>query len=130
LGLSKDIPTSDSQTATLAPSNAADSDSATFLKPTVTDSSSTTRSLVNLNLVHTDTLDAVLETVDEDETLDEEETLSEVFQILDNMKNGRINDSEIPFQLEGLLSANLPVSAEDVTVAFDMDEVFIEEDDY
>jgi hypothetical protein len=37
---------------------------------------------------------------------------------------------EIPFQLEGLLSANLPVSAEDVTVAFDMDEVFIEEDDY
>jgi hypothetical protein len=49
--------------------------------------------------------------------LDEEETLSEVFQILDNLENGRIEDS-------------LPrTSAEDV--AFDMDEVIsIEEDDY
>ena len=53
-----------------------------------------------------------------DEIIDDEETLqvSEVFQILDNMENGRIEDS-------------LPrTSAEDV--AFDMDEIIIEEDDY
>ena len=46
----------------------------------------------------------------------EEETFSEVFQVLDNMENGPIEES-------------LPrTSAEDV--AFDMDEVIIEEDDY
>ena len=53
-----------------------------------------------------------------DEIIDDEETLqvSEVFQILDNMENGRIEDS-------------LPrTSAEDV--AFDRDEIIIEEDDY
>ena len=53
-----------------------------------------------------------------DEIIDDEETLqvSEVFQILNNMENGRIEDS-------------LPrTSAEDV--AFDRDEIIIEEDDY
>ena len=53
-----------------------------------------------------------------DEIIDDEETLqvSEVFQILDSMENGRIEDS-------------LPrTSAEDV--AFDRDEIIIEEDDY
>ena len=34
----------------------------------------------------------MLETVGEEEILDEEETLSEVFQILDNLENGRIED--------------------------------------
>jgi hypothetical protein len=34
----------------------------------------------------------MLETVGEEEILDEEETLSEVFQILDNLVNGRIED--------------------------------------
>ena len=59
-----------------------------------------------------------METVDEEEILEEEESFSEVFQILNNMENGRIDDS-------------LPrTSAEDV--AFDMDEVFIasEDNDY
>ena len=60
------------------------------------------------------------EIVNEEEILEEGnnegETLSEVFQILDNMENGQIDKS-------------LPrTSAEDV--AFDMDEVIIEEDDY
>ena len=59
-------------------------------------------------------------TVDEEEILEEgnneEETFNEVFQILDNMESGRIVES-------------LPrTSAEDV--AFDMDEVIIEEEDY
>ena len=51
--------------------------------------------------------------MDEGETLvDEEETVSEVFQILVNLENGRIDDS-----LPG-------TSAEDVS--FDMDEAIIE----
>ena len=101
----------------------ADSDSATFINPTASASASGTNSTTrNLQVFHadsqagSDTQDALLETVDE--ILDDEETLhvSEVFQILDNMENGRIEDS-------------LPrTSAEDV--AFDMDEIIIEEDDY
>jgi hypothetical protein len=78
-----------------------------------------------LNLIDVDTLpvDAVVletRTMDEEEILDEEEleTPGEVFQILNNLENGEIDDS-------------LPrTSAEDV--AFDMDEVIssIEENDY
>ena len=61
-----------------------------------------------------------METVDqEEEILEDEETInvSEVFQILNNMENGQIEDSLVP-----------RTSAEDV--AFDMDEIIIEEDDY
>jgi hypothetical protein len=114
---SKDIPASATGSQTMTTSNA-NSDSTTFLSPTASGSHSTTRTR-SLNLVDADTLDAaVLETADEEEIVDEleDETLGEVFQILDNLENGRIDDS-------------LPrTNAEDV--AFDMDEVIIEEDDY
>ena len=65
-----------------------------------------------------DKQDAVLETVDEGEIFDEEETInvSEVFQILYNMENDRIDDS-------------LPTTSPE-DVAFDMDEIVVEEDDY
>ena len=127
---SKDIPTSESASQTVTASNhIADSDSpATFPNPIASASGTPSHSTSQkLQVVHTDSSwssdldkqDAVLETVDqEEEILEDEETInvSEVFQILDNMENGRIEDS-------------LPrTSAEDV--AFDMDEIIIEEDDY
>ena len=73
-----------------------DSDSTTLPSPSCPTTSGSESHSTTLNLIdsNVDTLDAVLETVDEGETLvDEEETVSEVFQILVNLENGRIDDS-------------------------------------
>ena len=104
--------------------------SQTGICQTLAPSQDSLRSIAVLNLTvthpttqtrghHSDTVDSVLETGNEEEILEEgnneEETVSGVFQILDNMENGQIDD--------------LPrTSAEDV--AFDMDEVVIEDDDF
>jgi hypothetical protein len=104
---SKDIPTSVSETTL--------NDDSTVLNPPATPGHPSPT-----NFVQSDT---ALETVDEEEMLEEEknedETLNEVYQILNDMENGQIDES-------------LPrLRAEDHDVAFDMDEVvMIEEEDH
>ena len=61
-----------------------------------------------------------MKTVDDEEVLEEgnnEEETNKVLQILDKMENGQILDESLP-----------RISAEDV--AFDMDEIIIDEEDY
>ena len=114
---SKDIPTSASPT--MMTSNAS-SESVTVPNPTMTHWRPT--SVTSLSFVQSDTLDTVMKTVDDEEVLEEgndEEELetNKVFQILDKMENGQILDESLP-----------RISAEDV--AFDMDEIIIDEEDY
>ena len=103
-----DIPTSTTHTSTSSTT------SATAPNPTATLPTSP-----SLNHHHSNT--SALESLYEEEipekgNNEEENGLSEVFQILENMENGKVDES-------------LPrISAEDVS--FDMDKVFIEEYDY
>ena len=111
---SKDIPTSASPT--MMTSNAS-SESVTVPNPTMTHWRPT--SVTSLSFVQSDTLDTVLKTVDDEEVLEEgndEEETNKVFQILDKMENSQILDESLPRK-----------SAEDV--AFDMDEIIIDEED-
>ena len=112
---SKDIPTSASPT--MMTSNAS-SESVTVPNPTMTHWHPT--SITSLSFVQSDTLDTVLKTEDDEEVLEEgndEEETNKVFQILDKMENSQILDESLP-----------RISAEDV--AFDMDEIIIDEEDY
>ena len=96
----------------------ASSESVTVPNPTMTHWHPT--SVRSLSFVQSDTLDIVLKTVDDEEVLEEgndEEETNKVFQILDKMENGQILGESLP-----------RISAEDV--AFDMDEIIIDEEDY
>ena len=77
-------------------------------------------SITSLSFVQSDTLDTVLETKDDEGVLKEgndDEKTNKAFQILDKMENGQILDESLP-----------RISVEDV--AFDMDEIIIDEEDY
>ena len=112
---SKDIPTSAGLTTITSNAN---SKSVTVPNPTMTHWHPT--SITSLSFVQTDTLNTVLETEDDKGVLKEEnddEKTNKAFQILDKMENGQILDESLP-----------RISAEDV--AFDMDEIIIDEEDY
>ena len=97
----------------------ASSKSVTVPNPTMTHWHPT--SITSLSFVQSDTLDTVLEIgVDDEEVREEgndEEETNKVFQILDKMENGQILDESLP-----------RISVEDV--AFDMDEIIIDEEEY
>ena len=79
-------------------------------------------SITSLSFVQTDTLNTVLETEDDEGVLKEgndDEKTNKAFQILDKMENGQILDESLPRK---------SLSAEDI--AFDMDEIIIDEEDY
>ena len=112
---SKDISTSAGPTMMTSNAN---SESVTVPNPTMTHWHPT--SITSLSFVQSDTLDTVLETENDEGVLKEgndDEKTNKAFHILDKMENGQILDESFP-----------RISVDDV--AFDMDEIIIEEDDY
>ena len=112
---SKDISTSAGPTMMTSNAN---SESVTVPNPTMTHWHPT--SITSLSFVQSDTLDTVLETENDEGVLKEgndDEKTNKAFQILDKMENSQILDESLP-----------RINVEDV--AFDMDEIIIDEEDY